>query len=131
MRAPILLTGNCLSPELVRAIARDGAEVRVADEAAVRITAANEVVLRAARSGIPVYGVTTGLAPRVPDSAADGGTEFSLRPIRGGATAVGEPLSVELTRATLAVRCNGICAGGSGAAPAGAQLLGGEVQQGR
>jgi histidine ammonia-lyase len=130
MNGPILLTGTALSPELIRSIARDGAEVRIADEAAVRIAAANEVVLRAARSGIPVYGVTTGLGSRVTESVVDGGTEFSLRTIRGRATAVGEPLSVELTRATLAVRCNGICAGGSGASPAVAQLLAGMLNEG-
>src|ERR1700685_100668 len=106
MSAPILLTGALLSPELVRAIARDGAEVQIADDAVVRIAAANEVVLRAARSGTPVYGVTTGLGSRVTESVADGGAEVSLRTIRGRAPAVGEPLSVELTRATLAVRCN-------------------------
>ena len=130
MNGPILLTGTALSPELVRAIARDGAEVQIADEAAVRIAAANEVVLRAARSGTPVYGVTTGLGARVTESVTDGGTEFSLRTIRGRATAVGEPLGVELTRATLAVRCNGICAGGSGASPAVAQLLAGMLNEG-
>src|SRR3984957_338070 len=130
MDAPILLTGAALTPDLVRAIARDGVEVRIADEALVRIAAANEVVLRAARSGTPVYGVTTGLGSRVTESVTDGGAEFSLRTIRGRATAVGEPLSVELTRATLAVRCNGICAGGSGASPAVAQLLAGMLNEG-
>jgi histidine ammonia-lyase len=130
MAAPITLTGSSLTPELVQSIARDGAEVLVADEAAARIAAANQVVLRAARSGTPVYGVTTGLGSRVTESVVDGGAEFSLRTIRGRATAVGEPLSVELTRATLAVRCNGICAGGSGAAPAVAQLLAGMLNQG-
>jgi histidine ammonia-lyase len=130
MHAPITLTGTTLSPELVRSIARDGAEVIVADEAAIRIAAANQVVLRAARSGTPVYGVTTGLGSRVTEPVADGGAEFSLRTIRGRATAVGEPLSVELTRATLAVRLNGLCAGGSGASPAVAQLLAGMLNEG-
>jgi histidine ammonia-lyase len=130
MDASITLTGSSLSPELVRSVARDGAEVRIADEAMVAIAAANEVVLRAARSGSPVYGVTTGLGSRVTESVADGGAEFSLRTIRGRATAVGEPLSVELTRATLVVRCNGICAGGSGASPPVAQLLAGLLNEG-
>jgi histidine ammonia-lyase len=130
MDASITLTGSSLSPELVRSVARDGAEVRIADEAMVAIAAANEVVLRAARSGSPVYGVTTGLGSRVTESVADGGAEFSLRTIRGRATAVGEPLSVELTRATLVVRCNGICAGGSGASPPVAQLLAGMLNEG-
>src|SRR6204780_4956500 len=130
MGVPIPLTGTSLTPDLVRSIARDGTEVRVADEAAARIAAAHEVVLRAARSGTPVYGVTTGLGSRVTESVTDGGAEFSLRTIRGRATAVGEPLSVELTRATLAVRCNGICAGGSGASPTVAQLLAGMLNEG-
>lgn len=130
MAAPITLTGTSLSPELVRSIARDGAAVRVAEEAAVRIAAAHEVVLRAVRSGTPVYGVTTGLGSRVTEPVEDGGAEFSLRTIRGRATAVGEPLSVELTRAALVVRCNGICAGGSGASPAVAQLLAGMLNEG-
>jgi len=130
MAVPITLTGSSLTPELVRCITRDGAEVRVADAAAARIAAAHEVVLRAARVGTPVYGVTTGLGSRVTESVADGGREFSLRTIRGRATAVGEPLSVELTRATLAVRLNGICAGGSGASPAVAELLAGMLNEG-
>src|SRR3984885_4337136 len=130
MGVPIPLTGTTLTPDLVRSIARDATEVRVTDEAATRIAAANAVVLRAAHSGTPVYGVTTGLGSRVTESVAEGGAEFSLRTIRGRATAVGEPLSVELTRATLAVRCNGICAGGSGASPAVAHLLAGMLNEG-
>jgi histidine ammonia-lyase len=35
--------------------------------------------------------------------------------LRGRATAVGDPLSRELTRAAMAVRLNGLCAGGAGA----------------
>jgi histidine ammonia-lyase len=130
MAAPILLTGSSLTPERVRCIAREGAEVRIADAAAARIAAAHQVVLRAARSGTPVYGVTTGLGSRVTEAVAGGGAEFSLRTIRGRATAVGEPLSVELTRAALVLRCNGICAGGSGASPAVAPLLAGMLNEG-
>ena len=130
MTAPITLTGTELTPELLRSIARDGAAVRIGDEAAARIRAANEVVLDAERSGTPVYGVTTGLGSRVTERVDGGGVEFSLRTIRGRATAVGEPLSVELTRAALAVRLNGVCAGGSGASPALAELLAGMLNQG-
>jgi histidine ammonia-lyase len=123
MTAPITLTGNELTPELLRSIARDGAKVNIGDDAGARIRAANDVVLDAMRTGTPVYGVTTGLGSRVTERVADDGVEFSLRTIRGRAVAVGEPLAVELTRAALAVRCNGICAGGSGASPAVAELL--------
>ena len=44
--------------------------------------------------------------------------EFSLRTLRGRAMSVGEPLPAELTRAAMAVRCNGLCAGGAGASVA-------------
>lgn len=130
MTAPITLTGTELTPERLRSIARDGAAVQIAGEAAARITASNQTVLEAARSGTPVYGVTTGLGSRVTERVDDGGVQFSLRTIRGRATAVGEPLSAELTRAAMAVRLNGICAGGSGASPAVAQLLAGMLNAG-
>ncbi len=74
---------------------------------------------RALDEDTPVYGLTTGLGSRVgervgPQDAAD----FSLRTVRGRATAVGEPLPVEIVRAAMAVRCNGLCAGGAGASVA-------------
>ena len=130
MTASITLTGTELTPELLRSIARDGVAVGIADDAAARIEASNQVVLDAARAGTPVYGVTTGLGSRVTEAVADVGAEFSLRTIRGRATAVGEPLGVELTRAALAVRLNGVCAGGSGASPAVAELLAGMLNEG-
>ena len=75
-------------------------------------------------SGTPVYGVTTGLGSRVLE-AVDGAAaaEYSLRTLRGRATAVGEPLAAEIVRAAMAVRLNGLCAGGSGAGPAVADGL--------
>src|ERR1700759_1185924 len=113
MTAPITLTGTSLTSEQLRSIARDGTAVQISDEATARIRAANDVVLEAARTGTAVYGVPPGLGSRVTERVADDqGTEFSLRTIRGRATAVGEPLDLEATRAALAVRLNGICAGG-------------------
>jgi histidine ammonia-lyase len=60
--------------------------------------------------------VTTGLGSRVIDPV-DGrhGAEFSLRTLRGRATAVGEPLPVEVVRAAMVVRLNGLSTGGAGA----------------
>jgi histidine ammonia-lyase len=71
-----------------------------------------------------VYGVTTGLGPRVVDRV-DGhsAAAFSLQTLRGRAMAVGERLPVDLSRATMVVRANGLCAGGSGATPAIAEGL--------
>lgn len=110
------LTGHDLSPAAVAAIARHGAAVRIEPPARERARAAAEVVRRAVQTGLPVYGVTTGLAAGVvhplagPEIAA-----FPLATVPARATAVGEPLSRELTRAAMAVRLNGLCAGGAGA----------------
>jgi histidine ammonia-lyase len=120
----ISITGRELHPEAVVVIAREGAEVRIDPAASERMQAAAELVHRAAKAGTPVYGVTTGLGSRVLQPVSgDDGAEFSLRTLRGRATAVGEPLATELTRAAMAVRLNGLCAGGSGAGVAIAEGL--------
>ena len=119
-----MLTGRDLDLAALSAVARAGAEVRIAAAARARMAAANAVVRTAARSGRPVYGVTTGLGARVTDAVSDAaGTEFSLNTIRGRATAVGEPLERELTRAAMVVRLNGLCAGGAGTSLAVADAL--------
>jgi histidine ammonia-lyase len=116
MQGSVLLDGSELTPQDVARIAREGAPVAIAPEARERMLAAAGVVQRAALAGTPVYGLTTGLGPRVVeriDGAA--AAEFSLRTLRGRAMSVGEPLAPELTRAAMAARCNGLCAGGAGA----------------
>ena len=116
MDGSVLLDGAALTPEAVTEIARGGAAVAIAPEARARMEAAAAVVARAAQAGVPVYGVTTGLGPRVVDRI-DGhaAAAFSLQTLRGRAMSVGDRLPAELTRAAMAVRCNGLCAGGSGA----------------
>jgi histidine ammonia-lyase len=124
MPGPVVITGRDLRPETLSAVARDGAPVAIDAGARERIRAAAATVARAAASGRPVYGVTTGLGSRVVE-VVDGAqaAEFSLRTLRGRATAVGEPLSRELTRAVMAVRLNGLCAGGAGSGEAVADGL--------
>jgi histidine ammonia-lyase len=124
MRRPILITGSELTPGTLRAIARESAPVAVEEAARARMAAASEVVRRAVDSGQAIYGVSTGLGSRVTEAVAGGDPgEYSRRTIRGRATAVGAPLSRELTRAAMAMRMNGLCAGGSGAAPELAEAL--------
>ncbi|MDQ6835375.1 MAG: aromatic amino acid lyase, partial [Actinomycetota bacterium] len=106
------------------AIARHGARVEIDPHARERMVAARDVVVGAASAGRPVYGVTTGLGPRVVDAVEGArGPEYSLRTLRGRATAVGAPLPTEVTRATMAVRLNGLCAGGAGTSEAIAPML--------
>lgn len=124
MQRTVAITGRDLDPGSVAAIARDGASVRIDPAARARIEAGHATVERAAREGRPVYGVTTGLGSKVVESV-DGAqaAAFSLRTLRGRAMAVGAPLDRELTRAAIALRLNGICAGGSGAGVAVADGL--------
>ncbi|MGZ4191796.1 MAG: HAL/PAL/TAL family ammonia-lyase [Solirubrobacteraceae bacterium] len=119
MDGSVVLDGSELTPRDVARIARDHASVAIASGARERMLGAAAVVARAAHAGTPVYGLTTGLGPRVVeriDGAA--AAEFSLRTLRGRAMSVGEPLPAELTRAAMAARCNGLCAGGAGASVA-------------
>jgi histidine ammonia-lyase len=124
MDGSVLLDGTALTPEAVSEIARGGAAVAIAPSASELMRASAAVVARAAEAGVPVYGLTTGLGPRVVDRI-DGraAAAFSLQTLRGRAMSVGERLPQEVTRATMAVRCNGFCAGGSGATPAIAEGL--------
>ena len=124
MDGTVPITGRDLSPAALVAIARRAAAVTVDPGARDRMAAAADVVRRAAEVGAPVYGVTTGLGPRVVQRLRDDElAAFSLATIRGRAMAVGEPLSAELTRAAMAVRLNGLCAGGAGAGVAIADAL--------
>jgi histidine ammonia-lyase len=124
MAHSVVITGGRLSPEAVAAIARVGVTVSIAPAARAGMEAAAEVVRQAAVSGRPVYGLTTGLGSRVLARVeGDDAAAFSLRTLRGRAMAVGAPLPAELTRAAMAVRANGLCAGGSGAAPSIAEGL--------
>jgi len=126
MDGSVRITGRDLDPASLAAVAREGAPVEIDPGARARIEAAQAVVERAAQTGTPVYGVTTGLGSRVVESV-DGAeaAAFSLRTLRGRAMAVGEPLASELTRAAMTLRLNGLCAGGAGAGTAIADGLAG------
>ncbi len=119
MAATVPLTGSPLTPEQVTAIARDRAPVQIDPAARERMRAGAAIVAHAARTGLPVYGLTTGLGSRVTERVDGGdGAAYSLRTLRGRAMSVGAPLPPELTRAAMVVRCSGLCAAGAGAGAA-------------
>jgi histidine ammonia-lyase len=128
----VQLTGRDLRPADVVSIARHGQAVEIAPSGRARIEAAAVALGRAVEAGTPIYGVTTGLGQRVVhelDAAGDAGA-VSLRTLRGRATAVGEPLPREVVRAAMAVRLNGLCAGGAGAGLAVADGIGALLERG-
>jgi histidine ammonia-lyase len=116
MEGSVLIDGSVLTPRAVSEIARGRARVEIVPTARERMRAAAELVAHAARAGMPVYGLTTGLGSRVLERIdGDDAAAFSLQTVRGRAMAVGEPLPGELVRAAMIIRCNGLCAAGSGA----------------
>src|SRR5437870_5412258 len=59
--APVVLTGTALTPAEVARVARDGAPVAIAPEAARRVAASARALDRAIATGQPIYGLTTGV----------------------------------------------------------------------
>jgi histidine ammonia-lyase len=120
---PVSLDGATLTAEQV-SVAAGGAGVALSTDAEKRMESGRRVLLSALDEGRPVYGLTTGLGPRVTDRlTGDALAEFSVLTVRGRATAVGPPLSAEIVRAAMVVRANGLATGGSGADPAVAEML--------
>lgn len=121
---PVTLTGWDLTPETLAAVARDGIEVALAPEGLARMAASRAVVEQHLAENKPVYGLTTGLGSRVTHRLdhADH-TAFSLRTVRGRSVGLGPPLPEEVVRAVMAVRLNGLLAGGAGASQGVADSL--------
>ncbi len=117
------LTGHSLSLQDVRRIA-DGAQVMLNDAGLARMAASRALIDAAVRDRKPVYGVTTGLGPRVVETLdADEIATFALSAVRGRAHSVGSDLPKVACRAALAVRINTLLIGASGARPNMAQHM--------
>ena len=112
---PATLDGASLSCEDVRAIARDGTPVAVAEAGLERARRARDAV-HAAMEIQPVYGRTTGVGANRSIHVEDGG--HGLRLLRSHAGGAGPLLAAPLARAMLVVRLNQLAAGGSGVDPA-------------
>ena len=120
----IALTGHDLTPETLAAIARHGRAVSIDPAAAARLAQSRAVVERHLDQNRPVYGLTTGLGPRVTHRLSrDEMTAFSRLTVLGRSVSLGPPLPEPVVRAMMAVRLNGLLAGGAGATPAVAEAL--------
>ena len=109
------LTGRDLDVEQVWAVAVDGAETSLPDEAKARMRAARDVVEAAAADPGRTYGVNTGfgrlVTQTIPRELAD---ELQVRLLRSHACGVGEPYPDEIVRAALVLRANALATGASG-----------------
>ncbi len=115
-RETLVLTGFDLEPATLVGVARDDVQVALAPEALERMALSRAVVETHVDEDIPVYGLTTGLGPRVTHRLSrEEMTEFSELTVLARSTALGPPLPRDQTRALLLVRLNGLLAGGAGA----------------
>ena len=123
MTETVTLHGRGLSVADIEAVA--GGTPVALDPSGLAVMARTRSQLMAAISEQrPMYGVTTGLGPRVVERLSiEEQSAMSLSTIRGRAHSVGEPLPASTVRAAMAVRANTFLIGASGADPALAQMM--------
>src|SRR5213080_5129386 len=121
----IRLTGEDLRLDDVWAVALEGADAALADEARVKMRAARELVERAAHGTREhTYGINTGFGRFVSESIPEEQTEeLQLRLLRSHACGVGDPYPVEVVRAAMLLRANALAKGTSGARVETVELL--------
>lgn len=112
---PVVLTGRNLTLEQLINVSRCGAPVKLSEEAVGLINRASSLIENWVAGNRIVYGVTTGfgdLATVKVDSARTRLLQENL--IRSHAVGVGEPLPVDVVRAIMLLRLNGLLCGHSG-----------------
>ncbi len=107
--------GRQLSLEAIRAVAVDGAEIRITQDARRRVAAARRLVEEKFAQGEAIYGVTTGFGrlANVPIAPADA-EQLQLNLVRSHAAGTGQPLSESFVRAAGVLRVSSLAAGHSG-----------------
>jgi histidine ammonia-lyase len=114
----VLLDGNSLTLDALVAIASHGERVGIAPAAIDRVRASRAVVDRCAQGEAAVYGINTGFGSfaevKIPADSLDA---LQVNLLRSHAAGVGDPLSVPLVRAMIALRANVLAKGYSGIRP--------------
>lgn len=114
----IVLTGDRLTIGDVARIARDGASVKLGEEAAGRVTEGAEYLADLVDMGHPIYGLTTGFGAL--DGFAVGRDKvrnLQRNLLRSHAAGVGAPMAGDTVRAMMAIRANVLASGLTGVAP--------------
>jgi len=114
----VILTGNDLSFEQLRAVALQHESVSLHPSAIERMKASRAVVDKLVASGATAYGINTGFGKLAsvrisPEQVA----QLQVNLVRSHACGVGEPLSEAETRAMMLLRANALAKGLSGIRP--------------
>ncbi len=129
--APVIVDLGPLTPAQVVAVARDGAGVRLSEEAVVAIERARGVVETLAAAPTPAYGISTGfgaLATRhIPTELR---TRLQRSLVRSHAAGSGPEVEREVTRALMLLRLSTLATGRTGVRVETARLLAGLLDHG-
>jgi histidine ammonia-lyase len=111
----IHLDGSSLTLEQLVAIAQDSVPVSLGAGARARVLAARALVDEFSQRDTPTYGINTGFGSfadvKIPHDSL---SQLQVNLLRSHAAGVGEPLSVPVVRATMALRANVLAKGYSG-----------------
>ncbi|MEM9043725.1 MAG: aromatic amino acid lyase [Pseudomonadota bacterium] len=119
----VILGAEPLSLAELEAIA-SGATVALYPEGLDRMARGNAILVREMTAETPIYGVTTGLGPRVVDKLqGQARADFPAATVRGRAHAVGKPLAPGIVRVAMAARVQAMLSGATGARPQLAETL--------
>lgn len=120
----ITITGNSLTIDQVKAVARDNAKVVISPASFRRCQRGYQILQQKIASQEKIYGVTTGFGEFSqvfinPQQAA----QLQLNLIKSHSTGVGDPAKEEVVRATMLCRANYLASGMSGGRPILLQTL--------
>src|ERR1700736_5467263 len=114
----VILTGNDLSFEQLRAVALQHDSVSLHPSAIERMKASRAVVDKLVASGATAYGINTGFGKLASVRiSTEQVAQLQINLVRSHACGVGEPLSESETRAMMLLRANALTKGLSGIRP--------------
>jgi histidine ammonia-lyase len=127
----VRLDGDSLTVDAVVRVAEKGEKVAIAPASLRRMAKFRALLEERVRRGDVIYGVNTGFGSLsskvIPTSSV---RQLQLNLIRSHAIGVGEPLPVEVVRAAMIIRLNGLLKGNSAARPRVASMIMGMLNGG-
>lgn len=120
----VIIEPTGMTPDQVRAVARDGARAELDPAAVAVMTRSRDIVESIERDGRPVYGVSTGFGALASSFVSpERRSELQHALIRSHAAGIGDPMPDEVVRAMLVLRVRSLAMGRSGVRPLLAQAL--------